>query len=121
MNTVLMLALLMQVEAKTPRLHQRVSTAVFAAAATADWVTTTQMLARHGVELNPALAWAHNKPFQVVSGGVAMDVAGTLAWKHAMRRHPRIYTTGMVVSAAFRVYLAAHNVRLDARLDRLRR
>jgi len=94
--------------------HLTRPTITFAAAATADWITTYRFLSSpYGIpEANPMLAFTHARPVPTVLAGTAMDVAGVYAWRRFVGpRHQRIARVGLYAAAGFRVWLAARNVR----------
>lgn len=119
---ILVLALLVafapEASADEPRL--RVPTTVFAAAAAADWASTYHALKYYRLrESNPLLRRFDDRPAKLVAIGAAIDVGAVVAWNSALgRKHPRIAATGLFAVAAFRTYLAIHNLRNEQRVAR---
>lgn len=98
----------------------KLPTAIFAAAATADWATTY-----HGIknfrlrEANPVLRPFDDTPGKMVILGGAIDVGAVAAWNYAVgRNHPRIAAAGLWTMTAFRAYLTLHNLRNQQRAAR---
>ena len=98
----------------------RIPTIVASTAAAADWVTTYHALTNVKVrETNPLLRPWYDSPGQMISVGAMIDVAGVTAWTVSMgSRHPRIAVAGLWTMAAFRSYLAIHNLRNEQRAAR---
>jgi hypothetical protein len=91
----------------------KLPTAVFSAAAAADWATTY-----HGIkfyqlrEANPLIRKLDHQPAKMVLLGGAIDIGSVAAWKHVVgRNHPKIAAAGLWTMTAFRAYLAIHNLR----------
>ena len=101
-------------------LSLRLPTIVASTAAAADWVTTYHALTNFKVrETNPLLRPWYDSPGQMISVGAMIDVAGVTAWNLSMgSRHPRIAVAGLWTMAAFRSYLAIHNLRNEQRAAR---
>jgi hypothetical protein len=98
----------------------RLPTIVAGAAAAADWATTYHALTNYHVrEVNPLLQPFASSPGQLVSVGAAMDVGGLAAWNLMVGpTHPRMAVAGLWAMAAFRSYLALHNLRNEQRAAR---
>lgn len=96
---------------------------VWAAGAAADQVTTYQFSTRYrGMirEQNPMLRGLDRHPVWLVTAGSALDVgSGVLAYR-LLRGHPRVARTVYFGAAAFRVYLAGHNLHMMRIADGLR-
>jgi len=90
----------------------KVPTITAAAAAAADWTTTYHALKYYKVrEANPLLQSLSGSPGQLVSLGAALDVGGLAAWNLSIgRSRPRAAAAGLWAMAAFRSYLAVHNL-----------
>ena len=87
-------------------------TAAFAIAAGADWTTTAVGLAGGAREQNPLLKPFHRDPASTVAAGALIDIAGVRLWNRRVgRHHPKLAAAGLYVAAAFRTYLAIHNMR----------
>ena len=64
-------------------------------------------------EANPLIGGLDRHPVLLVAAGSAMDAAtGWAAWRLLGAHHPRIAKALFYSAAAYRTYLAAHNVRL---------
>jgi hypothetical protein len=106
------------VPAQQPSL--RLPTIVASAAAAADWATTYHALTNYRVrESNPLLRPWYDSPGQLVGMGALMDVGGVTAWNLMVGpRHPKMAAAGLWAMAAFRGYLAIHNLRNERRAAR---
>lgn len=95
----------------------RLPTVAASAAAAADWATTYHALTNYHVrEANPLLKPWYDSPGQLVGMGALMDVGGVTAWNLAMGpKHPKVAAAGLWAMAAFRGYLAVHNLRNERR------
>jgi len=82
------------------------------AAAAADWATTYHALKYYRLrEANPLLRPLSRSPGPLVSIGGAIDVAALSAWDLSIgRSRPQAATAGLWAMAAFRSYLAIHNL-----------
>lgn len=98
----------------------KLPTTIFAAAAAADWATTYHGLKNYRLrETNPLLRSLDHSPGKMVLLGGAIDVGATAAWHYAMaKRHPRVAAAGLWSMAAFRTYLAVHNLRNQQKAGR---
>jgi hypothetical protein len=83
------------------------------AAAAADWATTHHALSNYRVrETNPLLRPFEHRPGQLVTVGAIMDGVAFGAWNMTMgRKHPKVAAAGLWGMAAFRTFLAIHNMR----------
>jgi len=90
------------------------------AAAAADWATTYHALKFYRLrEANPALRPLDRDPAAMVAVGAAMDVGLVALWNTSVgQRHERLAAAGLWTMAAFRTYLAIHNLRNEARVPR---
>ena len=81
-------------------------------AAAADWTTTYHALKYYKVrEANPLLQSLSGSPGRLVSLGAALDAGGLTAWNLSIgRSRPRVAAAGLWAMAAFRSYLAVHNM-----------
>jgi hypothetical protein len=98
----------------------KVPTIAASAAAAADWASTYHALKYYKVrEVNPLLRAFDHEPGAMISLGAAIDVGMVSAWNVAVgRRHQRVATAGLWAMAAFRSYLAVHNMRNERRTAR---
>lgn len=98
----------------------KLPTTVFAAAAAADWVTTYHGLKNYRLrEGNPLLRPFDDTPGKMVLLGGAIDVGAAAAWHYGVgRNHPRLAAAGLWGMAAFRAYLAFHNLRNQQKAGR---
>jgi hypothetical protein len=103
-----------------PKPSLRIPTLAASAAAAADWATTYHALTNYRVrEANPLLKPWSDSPGQLVGMGALMDVGGVTAWNLTMGpKHPRVAAAGLWAMAAFRGYLAIHNLRNEHRAAR---
>jgi hypothetical protein len=87
-------------------------TVVASAAAAADWASTYHALKYYRVrESNPLLQPFQQSPAALVSVGALIDVGTVSGWNLFVgRTHPRIAAAGLWGMAAFRTYLALHNL-----------
>jgi hypothetical protein len=90
------------------------------AAAAADWASTYHALRFFQVrETNPVLHPLDGTPGRMVMFGAAIDAGAFSAWNLTVgREHPRVAVTGLWAMAAFRSYLALHNLRNEHRTTR---
>jgi hypothetical protein len=98
----------------------RLPTIAASAAAAADWASTYHALKFYKVrEVNPLLRPLDSSPGSMVTIGGLIDVAGFSAWNMTVgRKHPRLAAAGLWGMAAFRTYLAIHNIRNSRRAER---
>ena len=98
----------------------RVPTMAASAAAAADWASTYHALKYYKVrEVNPILRPFDSNPGSMVTLGGLIDAGGFSAWNLTVgRKHPRLAAAGLWGMAAFRAYLAIHNVRNSRRAER---
>jgi hypothetical protein len=90
----------------------KIPTAVFAIAAAGDWATTAVGLAGGAREQNPLLKRFRRNPTSTVAAGALIDLAGVCLWNRAVgHHHPKLAVAGLYTAAAFRTYLAIHNLR----------
>jgi hypothetical protein len=102
-----------EVVVSAPPPSLRIPTIVASAAAAADWATTYHALKYYQVrEVNPVLRRFDHSPGRLISIGAAIDVGAISLWNVTMgQKHPRIAAAGLWTMAAFRGYLAVHNIR----------
>ena len=117
---VLLVACLAPRAASAQQPSLRVPTAAASAAAAADWVTTYHALSNYRVrETNPLLKPWYDSPGQLVGMGALMDVGAVTTWNMTMGpNHPKVAAAGLWAMAAFRSYLAIHNLRNEQRAAR---
>jgi hypothetical protein len=98
----------------------KLPTAVFAAAASADWATTYHGLKHYRLrETNPLIRRFDRTPAKMVLIGGAIDIGALALWNHTVgRRHPRVAAAGLWAMTAFRAYLAIHNIRNQEKAGR---
>jgi hypothetical protein len=98
----------------------KLPTIVASAAAAADWATTYHALKNYHVrEQNPFLSPFQDSPATVVSLGSVMDVGLVSAWNLTVgRKSTKAAAAGLWAMAAFRAYLAIHNIRNTQRAVR---
>ena len=82
------------------------------AAAAADWATTYHALKYYKLrEANPLLRPLSGSPGPLVSLGAAIDAGAISAWNLSIgRSRPQAAAAGLWAMAAFRSYLAIHNL-----------
>jgi hypothetical protein len=98
----------------------RAPTIAASAAAAADWASTYYALKHFKVrELNPIINSMQHRPGRMISVGSAIDVGIVSAWNLGVgRRNERLAATGLWAMAAFRTYLAIHNLRNTRKAER---
>jgi hypothetical protein len=98
---------------RVPPPSLRVPTIAASAAAAADWATTYHALKHfHVRETNPLLRPLDGSPGSLISVGAVIDAAAFSTWNVTVgRKHPKAAAAGLWAMAAFRTYLAIHNVR----------
>ena len=98
----------------------KLPTALFAAAAAADWATTYHGLKHYRLrETNPLLRPFDDTPGKMVLLGSAIDIGAAAAWHYGVGRdHPRLAAAGLWTMTAFRAYLAFHNLRNQQKAGR---
>ena len=106
--------------AQDPEDRLKLPTTMFAAAASADWLTTYHGLKHFRLrETNPLLRPFDDTPGKMVLLGSAIDVGAVAAWHYGVgRNHPRLAAAGLWSMTAFRAYLAFHNIRNQQRAGR---
>jgi len=90
-----------------------VPTIAASAAAAADWFSTHHALSNYRVrETNPLLRPFEQRPGQLVTVGAIMDGVAFGAWNLTVgQKHPKVAAAGLWGMAAFRTFLAIHNMR----------
>jgi hypothetical protein len=98
----------------------RASTIAASAAATADWATTYYAVKYFSVrEVNPLINKLEREPARMISVGAAIDAGLITAWNVGVgRRNERVAMAGLWAMAAFRTYLAIHNLRNTRKAER---
>jgi cytochrome bd-type quinol oxidase subunit 1 len=101
----------------------KIPTIAASAAAAADWASTYHALKYYKVqEQNPFLRPFQETPGSMVSLGAVMDAGAFSAWNLTVgRRNPRMAAAGLWAMAAFRGYLAIHNMRNTTKAERRER
>jgi hypothetical protein len=91
----------------------KIPTIAASAAAAADWASTYHALKNYRVrEMNPLLRPFENTPGSMISLGGVIDAGGMAAWNLSVgRKNQRLAAVGLWSMAAFRTYLAIHNMR----------
>ena len=98
----------------------KVPTIAASAAAAADWATTYHTLKNYRTrEMNPLLRPLDDRPATMVAAGAAMDIGILTAWNMTIgRKNEKLAAVGLWSMAAFRTYLAFHNLRNQSRAAR---
>jgi hypothetical protein len=102
----------------------RLPIAVWMGAAAVDWATTYRFSTRYGDlmhEENPLISGLSGHPAMMVTAGSAIDAATAWTATRLLRGHPRLAQLTFYGAAAFRGYLAVHNVQMMRRADEIRR
>ena len=116
----LILVCLLPVSAWAQDAPLRVPTIAASAAAAADWASTYHALKYYKVrEMNPLLQPFQDRPGSMVSLGAVIDAGSISAWNLTVgRKNQRVAAAGLWAMAAFRTYLAIHNVRNTRKAER---
>jgi hypothetical protein len=98
----------------------KIPTIAASAGAAADWASTYHALKHYRLqEQNPLLRPFQHNPGSMVSLGAAMDVGLVSGWNLTVgRKNPRVAAAGLWAMAAFRAYLAVHNMRNTTKAER---
>ncbi len=98
----------------------RTPTIAASAAAAADWASTYYALKYFKVrELNPIINSMQHQPGRMISVGSAIDAGIVSAWNLGVgRKNERVAAAGLWAMAAFRAYLAFHNLRNTRKAER---
>ena len=98
----------------------RIPTIAASAAAAADWASTYHALKFYKVrEVNPLLKPLDSSPAAMVSLGGMIDAGGFAVWNLTVgRKNPRLAAAGLWGMAAFRTFLAIHNLRNSRNAER---
>ncbi|MBI4265123.1 MAG: hypothetical protein HY657_12175 [Acidobacteria bacterium] len=98
----------------------KIPTVAVSAAAAADWATTYHALKHYQVrEVNPLLRTLQESPASLVSVGALIDAGIVSTWNLTVgRRHTKAAAAGLWAMAAFRAYLAIHNLRNERKAER---
>jgi hypothetical protein len=109
-----------QALAPPPRPNLRLPTIAASAAAAADWTTTYHGLSNYHLrEVNPFLRPLDRKPGKMITVGAAIDTAAFSVWNVTVgQKHPKVAAAGLWGMAAFRTYLAIHNMRNMKKAER---
>ena len=105
---------------RTPPRSLQAPTIAASLASAADWATTYHALKNYHVsEMNPLLRPLERTPGRMVAMGALIDVASFSAWNATLGKdHPKIAAAGLWGMAAFRGYLAFHNLRNTQKAQR---
>ena len=116
----LLLLCAVPVAAAAQEANLRVPTIAASAAAAADWASTYHALKYYKVrEVTPLLRPFDSNPGSMVTLGGLIDAGGFSAWNLTVgRKNPRLAAAGLWGMAAFRTYLAIHNIRNSRRAER---
>jgi hypothetical protein len=102
----------------------RIAASVWASGVLADQITTYQFSSQYRDllrEMNPLIRGLDRHPTLLVAAGSAMDAAtGWAAYRFLAPNHPRIAKVAFYGFAAYRMYLAAYNIRMMERADTVR-
>jgi len=98
----------------------RTPTIAASAAAAADWASTYHALKNYRVrEMNPVLRPFDHRPGAMISLGSAIDMGLISVWNLSVGpKHENLASAGLWTMAAFRAYLAIHNVKNETRAAR---
>jgi hypothetical protein len=115
MAAAIVACLLVPAAAPAQELPQSLRAPTIAAsiASAADWASTYHALKNFRVrEANPLLRPLDRTPGRLITMGAVIDVASFSAWNLTVgRNHPKVAAAGLWGAAAFRAYLAIHNLR----------
>src|SRR3712207_1551253 len=120
-SLMVLLALPLPAAAQEPTSDRlRLPTMAASVAAAADWASTYHALTYFKVrEMNPLLRPFESSPGKLVTVGAAIDGVAFSAWNLTVgRKHPKLAAAGLWTMAAFRGYLAVHNLRNERRAER---
>ena len=102
----------------------RIPAAVWAGGVIADQVTTYRFASGyHDLlhERNVLIRGLDEHPVWLVAAGSAIDAStGWLVYRYLGRRHPRLAAIAFFSAAAYRTYLAAHNLQMMERARQIR-
>jgi hypothetical protein len=101
---------------------QKISMIVWAASVTADQVTTYRFSSQYRDmmhEENLLLGGLDHHPALLVAAGTAFDAATGWASYRLLRKHPHLSQIVFYGAAAYRTYLAVHNVQMMRRSEDL--
>lgn len=98
----------------------KIPTMAASAASAADWASTYHALKNYKVrEANPLLRPLQGSPGSLVTAGAMLDAGAFSAWNLTVgRRSPKVAVAGLWGMAAFRTYLAIHNLRNERKAER---
>jgi hypothetical protein len=98
----------------------KIPTMAASAAAAADWASTYHALKFYKVrEVNPLLRHLEKSPSSLITMGGFIDAGSMTAWNLTVgRKNDRLAAAGLWGMAAFRAYLAFHNLRNERRSER---
>ena len=90
------------------------------AAAAADWASTYHTLKNYRTrEMNPLLRPLDHRPGTMITVGAALDAGIITTWNMTVgRKNEKLAAVGLWSMAAFRTYLAIHNMRNQSRAAR---
>jgi hypothetical protein len=111
---------LVPAEASSQDARLKPATLAASAAAAADWASTYHALKYYQLrESNPILQPWQRSPGRLISMGSVIDAGTVTAWNLTIgRKHPGIAVAGLWGMAAFRAYLAIHNLRNERKTPR---
>lgn len=97
---------------------------VWTAGVVVDQITTYRFSSQYGDllhEENPLIRGFDRHPVLLVAVGTAIDAAtGWASYRFIGRRHPRLAKVAFYGAAAYRAYLAVHNVQMMRRTEQVR-
>ena len=98
----------------------RAPTIAASVAAAADWASTYYAVKYFKVrELNPIINSLQHEPAQMISMGAVLDAGIVSVWNMGIgRKNQRLAVAGLWTMAAFRTYLAIHNLRNTRKAER---
>ena len=101
----------------------KIPATVWAISAAADQITTYQFTNRYRSVLheeNPLISGLDRHPALLVAAGSAIDAAtGWASYELLGRKHPRLAKIAFYGAAAYRTYLAVHNIRMMRQAQRI--
>jgi hypothetical protein len=101
----------------------KISALVWGAGVTFDQITTYQFSSRYRDlmrEENPLIQGLDRHPMLLVATGAAIDTATGWLTFRLLRRHPRLAQIAFYSAAAYRGYLAAHNIEMMRLAEEIR-
>ena len=108
----------------SPQSRLKIPAAVWAAGVVSDQITTYQFASRYRDlmhEENVLINALDRHPVWLVAAGSAIDAtSGWLVYRFLGKKHPRLATIAFYGAAAYRSYLASHNLRMMEKARQIR-